>query len=340
MTQKKDSIVVGSSVYPSGVSLTLIIVAVILSFVDLTFLNEVIGRVLDIGTTGSVAVSCALGLVGIAIMAHEGVMEAHGGETASSSVGHYMLWIFLGLAFVIIRLFSASILQLDNSLGDQSLVKFIGLNIRQVDFVLAPLMLLLYLTTGVMIKDGVKNLLQNTGYNNSWSAWIAKRKAETIERKRLEEEAKAKRLQEIAAAKATAEAAALKAKLDREYTYALDNYRKMVAKIKENYQKISANVSSIKSLDNQVKDFETKVKPSLLQIVQESIYSVQNNTALMIRKKTGEDSALLSEAIEQHNNGLRRQQGPIHNTQNDAALLLRKKTNEDAIRLRKNRLIR
>lgn len=316
MTQMNSTIIPGKTVYPLTVSLTLILVAVILSFVDLAFLNEVIGKVLDIGAAGSMLISFALGLIGIAIMAHQGVKEAHGGEKTISAAGHLTLWVFLGLAFVMIRLFSATILQLDSTSGDGLLIKIMGLNIRQVDLVLAPLMLFLYLTTGFMVKDGVNKLLLNSEYED----WLVARKKAKEEKKNKDNERSTKAEKKIAKLQADAErrqqqrmnemeANRVKSALNGTYSNALIQYRAKEKEIKEKYQKISANIDFIKSIDKQEKDFNTKVKPSLLQIVQESIYSIQNSTALAIRKKTGEDATNLLGAIESYNK--------VHHDQNN-----------------------
>ena len=70
-----------------------------LAFVDLAFLNEVIGQVLDVEQTTSLIVSAGLGLIGLAFMMDLGYREAE-----SSDIGlvnrliHYGLWILLGLA--------------------------------------------------------------------------------------------------------------------------------------------------------------------------------------------------------------------------------------------------
>jgi hypothetical protein len=285
MSAKKPSITFRKAAYPLTVSLSMIIAAVVLSFVDLAFLNDVIGKILDFGTAASMLVAFALGLVGIVIMAHQGVKAAHGEEDAGSNSGHYILWVALGLAFVTIRLFSASILHLDGSSTDDSLISVMGLNIREVDIVLAPLMFFLYLATGLMVKDGVKNLLLNPDFEKRLAAWRearAAKKQEQAERRKLAE-------------------AKMQKQADGSYGQALAQYRAKENEIKAKYQQIAANIDFVKSIDKQEKDFEAKVKPGLMRIIEDSVYSVQSNVTLSIRKQYGEDIAALRAVIESHN---------------------------------------
>lgn len=309
MTEKKTSKVLNKMGYSSAVSIPLIVAAILLSFVDLIFLNDVIGKVLDVGATESAIFAFALGLVGIGIMAHQGVKEAHGEEKIFFTAAHYALWISLGITFAMIRLFSALILQLDGTATDEAIINIAGLNVRQIDLIFAPLMFLLYLTTGIMMKDGIKNLLLNPEFENGWAAWKEARKLKKIEegkRRRDAEEQRVKDRDKAEQKKQEQEDKNNKNRINNalngNYSNALVQFRAKEREIKEKYQKISANMDYVKSIDKQEKEFEVKVKPSLLSIVQASIHSVQNNVALAMRKKTGEESANLRGAIESHNN--------------------------------------
>jgi hypothetical protein len=294
--------------YPLSVSISMIIGAVVLSFVDLAFLNDVIGKILDLDATGSMVIAFVLGLVGIGLMAHLGAMIAHGNDKLRNVASHYALWVLLGVSLVTVRIFSASILQLDVSLGDESLLNILGQDIRQVDLVIAPLMLLLYLATGIMVKDGVRNLLLNPDFEE----WREARRNDKANRKSAEEkraeaaERQRNKLREEAEKKAAEREEAIKAgneqnTLNNTYGSALAQFHAKEKEIKEKYKLISANIDYIKSIDKQERDFEMKVKPGLTRIVSGSIRSAQNSIALAIRKKTGEDIASLRNAIESHN---------------------------------------
>ena len=241
-------------------------------------------------------------------MMHKGIKEAHGMESLSSTVSHYLLWILLGFAFVLIRLFSATILELSESSGDQSLMNIMGLTIRQVDVVVSPLMLFLYFATGLLAKDGVKNLLQNPGYDKWWAAWREARlnKKTKEERRREAAEKRMLKLQEEAELKRRKrekeiEDERIKNALTGNYSNALNQYRAKEKEIQEKYQIISSNLDYVISIDKQEEQFESKVKPSLLSIVEHSIHSLQNNVALAMRKKTGGDITKLRNEIERYN---------------------------------------
>lgn len=294
--------------YPLSLSLGLIATAVALSFVDLMFLNDVIGKVLDLGLTESMIIAFALGMIGIGIMFHQGSKVAHGASSPISALGHYALWIFLGLAFVGVRLFSASILQLDNEAGDEALLVVLGLNVREVDVVIAPLMMLLYIATGIMIKDGAKQLYLNPDFDK----WIADRKQAKEDRKTKEQRrtekaardqeealAKARQAQEEAIAAAKEGQAAVKKA--RTYHEALRRYNAKLEEIKVNYQKVSADIDYVKTIDRQEEQFRTSTKPNLMKIVRGSIEGVQHSVALAVRANSGDDIERLRQVIDAHN---------------------------------------
>jgi hypothetical protein len=308
-----------STIYPLSLSISLIAGAVILSFVDLMFLNDVIGKILDVGSTESMFVAFVLGMVGIGVMFHEGVRAAHGETNVWHTLGYYALWLLLGIAFVLIRLFSASILQLDEATGDEAILSIFGLNIREVDLVIAPLMLLLYVATGLMVKDGSKHLHLSPDYVK-WKADRKEARAKrltTEEQRRIKAEERMQKVQEAAAAaqaarmkeveeerqkqKTDGESAAMKAALNGNYDQALAQYNAKLSEMKEKYRRISSNIDYIKSITADEADFKNTVKPSLLRIVDKSVKSTQYAIALAIHNKTGEDIVGLRQEIDDHN---------------------------------------
>lgn len=309
MPGKQINLALGKTVYPLTASVTMIAAAILLSFVDLTFLNEVIGKVLDAGPTLSMAVAFALGLVGIGLMAHQGVRMAHRDDKLSVTIILYTLWTCFGIALVFIRLFSATILGLDSAVGDQSLISISSLNFRQIDLVLAPVMFFLYLATGFMVMDGVKNLYLNPEFDKWKESRRKSREELKIEAAKLKAEAalRIERLRNDAEKEKDGRIKAIKEQqlkdaLEREYTNALREYRMKERELKETHQKISANIDYVKNIDKQENEFESKVKPSLMKIVTTSINSAQNSVALTIRKKTNEDLSALRHVIDTHNN--------------------------------------
>lgn len=295
-------------VYPLSVSMAMIVVAVALSLVDLTFLNEVIGKVLDLGATASMFVAFALGFVGIAIMAHQGIKAAHGDVSRGSAIGHYALWVGLGMAFVLIRLFSASILQLNGSTDGENLLSILGSSVRQVDLVLAPLMFFLYIATGLMVKDGFKHLLINPEFDRKLAAWrearAARKNADSERRSKAEKrmlEAQAQAEKSAADRQKVVEEGRIQIALNGSYSNALGQFRSKEKEIKSKYQRIVENIDYIKSIDKQEANFEQRVKPGLMRIVTESVHSAQNSIALALRTKTGEEITKLRAVIETYN---------------------------------------
>ena len=122
---------------------------------------------MDVSQTTSLFVSSGLGLVGLAFMMDLGYREAE-----SSDIGlvnrliHYGLWILLGLAIAATRFYSASILKLSDA-DEVVLVDVLGTQVRQEDILFAPIMLLLYLITGLGAKSALETLVVNRGFAES-----------------------------------------------------------------------------------------------------------------------------------------------------------------------------
>lgn len=300
---------ISAKYYPLFTSVAMIAFAVGLSFVDLMFLNDVIGKVLDLGSAESMAIAFGLGLVGIAIMAGVGIMKAHYQGNLPVRLGMYMLWISLGFAFSILRIFSAEILQLDPSLGDEALLAINGLEIRQVDLVLGPLMLLLYIATGVMALEGFKHLFANPDFKK----WTDERKKSKLERKLEEDKAKLAREEELQKARNEAERLAKereeamaqgrhKAALTKSYSEVLQQYRVKEREVMETYEEIARNIEYIRDIDKRERQFELKVKPGFRGIVHSSILTVQNETVLLMnRYNESIDITLLRGVVDSHN---------------------------------------
>ena len=308
MAQTSDIAFPDKKPYPVTASVWMIVGAIILSFVDLAFLYDVIGKVLDLDATASLGIAFAIGLVGIGIMAHLGVKIAHGAESRLEIVNHYILWILLGMALVLIRIFSATIMQLNLSSGDEALMSIMGQDIRQVDVITAPLMLFLYIATGLMVKDGVKNLYLNPEFdewrlNRKKAREAKKNKDEKREAAAIERMEKIRREEEerIAKQRELTEKNREQSALNGNYSNALAQFRAKENEVKLKYQQIAANIDYVQGIDKHEREFELKVKPGLMKIVNESIKSAQNSIALGLRKKTGEDITLLRNAIEAHN---------------------------------------
>lgn len=309
MAEKQQNMIFsGKRAYPLNASIAMIVGAVILSFVDLAFLSEVIGRVLDLGASAAMGIGFAIGLVGIGIMAHLGVKVAYDDNKKVNIAGHYLLWISLGLALVLIRVFSASIMQLDLSLGDDSLVRILGHNFRESDVIIAPLMFFLYIATGIMVKDGVRNLYLNPEFEQ----WRISRKKAKETRRDKEDKLRSEAEKRMAKMRTDQEEQMKKQRerieKDREqnalngtYSNALAQFRAKEKEIKSKYQQITANIGYIQAIDRQEEEFEKRIKPGLIRITDQSINSAQNSVALALRKKTGENTTTLRAAIKAHN---------------------------------------
>ncbi|TWG91525.1 hypothetical protein L615_000800000350 [Nocardioides sp. J9] len=179
---------------PYGVALAILIGSVAFTCVDLSFLYEVVGEVLDLEFWPATAVSVGVGLVGLTFMIHLGYKQASESSHpvgAFNRVVHYSLWIALGLAIAAARFFRATILDLD-SFDGETLVEVWGADVAQSDVVFAPIMLIIYLIAGIGAKEATHSVLLNRGFHGAMSERSAARKARQQEKNAAKEQHQAR----------------------------------------------------------------------------------------------------------------------------------------------------
>lgn len=163
---------------PIFIPLAFLIFATVLAMVDTVILADVVGKVLDLESSLSYAIAATLGLVGISFMMHLGFEEAESKAPLSQlSVGlHYGLWIAMGLTVASLRLFSSYILDLSAE-AEAGLVQVLGMELRNEDLVFAPLMLILYLMTGLAANKSMYSLISNPEFQD-WRGALKARKSQ------------------------------------------------------------------------------------------------------------------------------------------------------------------
>jgi hypothetical protein len=319
--------------------LAMLIVCVFLAFVDLAFLNDVIGQVLNVDQTMSLIVSSGLGLVGLAFMMDLGYREAESRVSATNYVVHYGLWILLGLAIAATRLFAASILELSAS-DEVDLVSVFGTEVRQVDILFAPIMLLLYLITGLGAKGALHTLMINRGFKQSRDSAKERREQRrreaeearlkiTEQRNEVRETAAAQRTQKMKEAeekrqaklrdeteKKEARRKAEKEKFEsnqpkaqqerqlkearRQYFQEVKRYKQLESKFQSRYQRVSNLLAGLEGIDGDMVAL-MHARDNILGVVDKSESGAQHEVAYLIHARTQEPIADLKAAIAAHN---------------------------------------
>jgi hypothetical protein len=298
---------------PLPISISMIIIALGLSFVDLTFLNDVIGKVLDLDYVPSAITSFALGLVGMVVMASLGVLEYRSRVSTSIKVFHYTLWVLIGLAYAAARLFSAFLLRLDGSSGD-AITYLFGAPVREIDFVFAPLMFLLYVATGLLTREGIKNMLLNEDFHNRLDEWKKagitrklekeKRRIEALEARERAAEAAAAAAQE-AADKNTETRAAGKIELSERkkkdiYYDAVGRYKQLEVKFHDQYGAITDTIAGVEATDASIVAL-ARSRKNIAKTISITRLAAQKNVAFIIQGKTNESIAELNKTIDKYN---------------------------------------
>lgn len=159
--------------YGMQLSIWILVLGLFLSVVDLTFLVDVMRKVLDASEENPVpyALSVGIGLIGFSIMAHLGSKYGHHHRVkVAERVAHYLVWILLGVCIALIRLISASVLGLEPE--SEEVTKIFGMLVREIDLILAPFMLLMHIAAGWLALDGTKNLVGSEDFQQ----WLRDRK--------------------------------------------------------------------------------------------------------------------------------------------------------------------
>ena len=319
--------------------LAMLAVCVFLAFVDLAFLNDVIGQVLNVDQTMSLIVSSGLGLVGLAFMMDLGYREAESEVSTPNYIVHYGLWILLGLAIAATRLFAASILEL-SAADEVDLVTIFGTDVRQVDILFAPIMLLLYLITGLGAKGALNTLMINRGFKES-RATAKQRKEQrrreaeearlkvTEQRNEMRDTAAAQKNQKMKEAEEKRQArlreinekkeAKLKAEKEqfesnkpkaqqekqlkdarRQYFQEVKRYKQLESKFQSRYQRVSNLLAGLEGIDGDMVAL-MHARDNILGVVDKSETGAQHEVAYLIHARTQESIADLKAAIAAHN---------------------------------------
>lgn len=318
---------------PFIVPLAMLIVCFVLAFVDLAFLNDVIGQVLNVEQTMSLVVSAALGLIGLAFMMHLGYEQVvHPNLGFMTKFMDYSIWLLLGVAIAATRFFAAVILDLQAT-DEVALVNVFGTGVRQVDMLFAPIMFLLYIITGLGAKRALEGLLLNRDFDK----WRLESKDQRTRRKQEEEEAKRdiattrkEREHEMEAKKREAAAqkeADRKAKHDakqqqraatqpisqanavdqlklkearKRHGEAVKAYTQLDAKFRKSVQRATDLLAKLEGIEAEATALVQR-RDNMLDVITKSEMSVQQQVAMLLHAKTQESIAELEAVIAAHN---------------------------------------
>lgn len=147
-----------------GMLIAFAVIGIVVSMVDITFLSDVLGRMLNMGQVEATILSAVIGLSAmIMLMGFQGYKEAHATEVDRNKPmyqkAEVVLWFCLGVFLMVLRIISGYILELS---PDEAVLG--GTHIRMSDLVTGPVMFILYLGAGLFAMYGIKNFFQTDTY--------------------------------------------------------------------------------------------------------------------------------------------------------------------------------
>ena len=301
--------------YSGGVLVALFVVGLIGSMLDLTFLQDVLGRILNLSSAMALLISLIIGLVAsVALMGLAGYRQGHeaGGGSKLHGMPEFWIWIVVGVILVVVRLMTGTIVEVDSN---EATVKFGFLIIRSSDLVTAPLMFALYLGTGLLVNFCAREFFYTDMYLE-WAENHAKKKTDMKQRRQeaiaQADERRRKQLELADAARkeqldkrermlAERQAADDKRKVREGYDLAVSEYKKVEQSVHAQHQRISVALTELEEARAELE--RTKVAyRRLLDNVDKSRIGTQNEVALLVHYKTPEVSVeTLQGIIDQYN---------------------------------------
>ena len=301
--------------YSGGVLVALFVVGLIGSMLDLTFLQDVLGRILNLSSAMALLISLIIGLVAsVALMGLAGYRQGHEADGGSKlrEMPEFWIWIVVGVILVVVRLMTGTIVEVDSN---EATVKFGFLIIRSSDLVTAPLMFALYLGTGLLVNFCAREFFYTDMYLE-WAENHAKKKTDMKQRRQeaiaQADERRRKQLELADAARkeqldkrermlAERQAADDKRKVREGYDLAVSEYKKVEQSVHAQHQRISVALTELEEARAELE--RTKVAyRRLLDNVDKSRIGTQNEVALLVHYKTPEVSVeTLQGIIDQYN---------------------------------------
>ena len=301
--------------YSGGVLVALFVVGLIGSMLDLTFLQDVLGRILNLSSAMALLISLIIGLVAsVALMGLAGYRQGHEADGGSKlrEMPEFWIWIVVGVILVVVRLMTGTIVEVDSN---EATVKFGFLIIRSSDLVTAPLMFALYLGTGLLVNFCAREFFYTDMYLE-WAENHAKKKTDMKQRRQeaiaQADERRRKQLEMADAARkeqldkrermlAERQAADDKRKMREGYDLAVSEYKKVEQSVHAQHQRISVALTELEEARAELE--RTKVAyRRLLDNVDKSRIGTQNEVALLVHYKTPEVSVeTLQGIIDQYN---------------------------------------
>lgn len=277
----------------SGVFLmTFFVIGVLVSVVDITFLQDVLGRILNISSDLATVISFVVGLAAIGTMMGFYGYKKYYSESESKNWFirnlDVILWVILGFALAILRIISGSIIEV----GDESTIKLFGLTVRSADLVIAPIMMVFYFAAGTLSMYCIQHFFES----DQWYDMQDTARTRKIQRTIAMREAELKRTQQGIVRSGVIE----ERQSNRSLATAERRYQSVLRRVHREHEQISAALSELDAAASDIIHNDDN-KETLLSNVDEARSEIQGQVAMIVNSQSNVSVETLNGLIDDYN---------------------------------------
>ncbi|GEM_PF-5586498 len=308
--QRLEALRAGGVRQSGGILIAFAVIGIVVSVVDITFLKDVLGRMLGFSGAYATLLSAVIGLAAmVMLMGLQGYKEAHDAKADWHRPWYQkwevLLWLALGIILLALRIGSGYILDIGE---DDVLLN--GTKIRLIDLAIGPVMFIFYLAAGSFAMYGIRNffksdmyieMLDNQNTNKSRREVMRHRRMEEMKHKRDEMALiRDRKMLERQDRRRDKAAKREQRQLRREYLEARKQYEQKVKAVHIEHERISDQLSRLEASHRDLGNVGG-ISERLINNVSEVRSQVQGQVAMLVNAKSHISVDTLNGIIDEYN---------------------------------------
>ena len=295
-----------------AVLITFFAVGILVSAVDVTFLSDVFGRILNMSATMATGLSMVVGLAAmVLLMGFYGYKQYYGEEKTSSNWLirnlDVVLWFALGIFLMVLRILSANFINLSDN---DTVLHFGGMAVRGVDLIMGTVMFVFYLGAGTLAMYCIRNFFNTDMYlemrmrsdeKKARRATAMARQSALMDEKRAMKEM---RRDEMVNSNRAKQKAKLEAKAEAEarrpYDQARQEYEAMVERVHREHDQITTSLGRLEAGYREIETTQNLCDHLVNNVVQ-ARRQVQGQVAMLVNAQSKVSVETLNGIIDDYN---------------------------------------